>query len=52
MPDKSMIEYQDKLQSQALLLEFISRFQPEVLPLAMTQVSNLNESLKSLIYGK
>ena len=51
MPDKSMMEYQDKLKSQALLLEFISRFKPEVLSLAMTQVSNLNDSLKSLIYG-
>lgn len=51
MSDKSMMEYQDKLKSQALLLEFISRFKPEMLENAMKHVSNLNESLKSLIYG-
>lgn len=43
--------YQQDLQTQALLLEFISRIDSSKLEDAMTKVRNLNNELKSLIYG-
>lgn len=45
--------YQQDLQSLALHLEYIARFMPEGLELAMSSVQSLNSTLKQMIttYG-